>query len=430
MPTLPRRNFLATSLGGLAALSLDASLRSPLLFAQEKKKKADPPPQVSSDPLASLFLTWQQDPTTTMTIQWVGAPTAADASIQYAPLDAADWKTAKTILKPYQTDDLKVHRCELTGLVPGAEYKFRVGSNATDLRFRTMPAKATNTIQWVSGGDAGIGEHAIGTNITAAKQEPHFALIAGDLAYDDGKKPLVFLKFLQNYRQHMVDPKGRLIPMLSCIGNHEVDGGYKGTRQKSPAYLSVFDGLFHDRTYNTLDFGDYLSLVLLDTDHIAPISGEQTSWLAQTLAERQDRPHLICANHVPAYPSFRSPDAPSKPGQNATGHDQRKDWAPLFEKFNVDVVLEHHDHTFKRTHPLKGGLVDKYGVIYLGDGSWGKLRVPKKSEDRPYLAAVSETYHVTVHRLEGEQRFHVALEESGKVADVCMTTSKRPSRRG
>ena len=28
------------------------------------------------------------------------------------------------------------------------------------------------------------------------------------------------------------------------------------------------------------------------------------------------------------------------------------------------------------------------------------------------------------------ERFHVALEESGRVADVCMTTGKRPSRRG
>jgi hypothetical protein len=58
------------------------------------------------------------------------------------------------------------------------------------------------------------------------------------------------------------------------------------------------------------------------------------------------------------------------------------------------------------------------------------LRVPKEPEERPYLAAVSKAYHMTVHRLEGEQRFHVALEESGRVADVCMTTSKRPSRRG
>jgi acid phosphatase type 7 len=422
MHALDRRNFLASSIGGLAALSLP-----PALLAQEKKG-AKQQPVVSKEPLDSLFLTWQQDPTTTMTVQWVGSQTA-DASIQYAPLDASEWRTATTIIKPYTGTDLKVHRCELTGLLPGTEYKFRIGSGTTDSRFRTMPATATDTIQWVSGGDAGIDSHAIGTNIIAARQEPYFALIAGDLAYDDGNKPLVFLKFLQNYRQHMVDPQGRLIPMLSCIGNHEVTGGYKGTRDKSPAYLSVFDGLFRERTYSALDFGDYLSLVLLDTDHIAPIRGEQTAWLAKTLAERQDRPHLIVANHVPAYPSFRSPDS-AKPDQNGTGHHQRQYWAPLFEKFNVDVVLEHHDHTFKRTHPLKGGLIDKYGVIYLGDGSWGKLRVPKKSENRPYLAAVSEAYHMTVHRLEGEQRFHVALEESGKVADVCMTTSKRPARRG
>jgi len=50
-----------------------------------------------------------------------------------------------------------------------------------------------------------------------------------------------------------------------------------------------------------------LSLVLLDTNHIVPVAGEQTAWLERTLADRQDRPHLIVANHVPAYPSFRPP---------------------------------------------------------------------------------------------------------------------------
>src|SRR6185503_2559340 len=107
---------------------------------------------------------------------------------------------------------------------------------------------------------------------------------------------------------------------ISCIGNHEVVGGYKATREKSPAYLSVFDGLFRDNTFNVLDFGDYLSLVLLDTGHIAPIGGEQTSWLAKTLAERQDRPHLIVANHVPAYPSYRAPD--NVVGDGGTGYEQ------------------------------------------------------------------------------------------------------------
>jgi hypothetical protein len=419
MPTISRRAFLGSSIGSVAALVTGASL-----LGQDARPQAI----VTADPLGldSLFLTWQRDPTTTMTVQWVGP--AAEMSLRCSPMAAEQWQTAKAATKPFPNTDLVVHRCELTGLAPGTEYKFQVGAERTDYRFRTMPAKATDTIQFVSGGDAGVDQHAIGTNIIAAKQEPYFALIGGDLAYDNGTAPKTFLKFLQNYRQHMVDPKGRLIPMLSCIGNHEVDGGYKGTREKSPQYLSVFDGLFSERTFGVLDVGDYLSLVLLDTGHIAPIGGEQADWLAKTLADRQDRPHLIVANHVPAYPSYRDPAG--KNGKFGTGEENRLYWSPLFEKFNVDLVLEHHDHTFKRTHPLTGGHIDKNGVLYLGDGSWGKLRVPKKPEERPYLAAVSEAYHMTVHRLEGERRFHVALEESGRVADVCTTVSKRPARRG
>ena len=367
-----------------------------------------------------------------MTIQWVGTEGPAEDAIRFAPAndkqDSPQWQSSKVERRPFPGTDLKVHRCELTGLTSGTEYRFQIGEMPAVHRFRTMPAKATEVIQFVSGGDCGVNSHAIGTNIIAAKQEPQFALIGGDLAYDNGKSPETFLSFLRNYSQHMVDPLGRLIPMISCIGNHEVDGGYKGTREKSPQYLSVFDGLFAERTYGVLDIGDYLSLVLLDTGHIAPIGGEQTEWLEKTLAERQERPHLIVAGHVPAYPSYRAPEG--KVISQGTGEENRKFWVPLFEKYKVDVVLEHHDHTFKRTHPLTGGLKDKHGVLYLGDGSWGKLRAPVQPEKRPYLATVSQAYHMTVHRLEGEQQFHVALEESGKVADVCMTTSKRPSRRG
>jgi hypothetical protein len=101
---------------------------------------------------------------------------------------------------------------------------------------------------------------------------------------------------------------------------------------------------------------------------------------------------------------------------------------PLFERHNVDVVLEHHDHTFKRTHPLRGGHIDRDGIVYLGDGSWGQLRAPNSPESRPYLAATGQAYHVTLHRLEGDRRVHQALEESGKVVDVC-ATAKRPRHR-
>jgi acid phosphatase type 7 len=459
MPVFSRRAFLRSSAGGLASALYAGHAHS----ADDSREVAPPPRPVISPvpanlkPQDTLFLTWQRDPTTTITAQWVGPADEAPTSVRVAPaaplstfgwatgtlLSKLGWMTGAVRTKPFGNTEAMVHRCEFTGLAPGTEYLLQIGTSGSLSRFRTMPAKATNTFTWVSGGDCGTGPHAIGTNQIAAKQEPYFALIGGDLGYDNGTSARAAIAFLRNYSKHMIDPKGRLIPMVTCIGNHEVRGGYKGKRSDATYYLPLFDGLYSETTYGALDFGDYLSLVLLDSGHVSAIGGAQTDWLNSALAEREDRPHLIVANHVPAYPSFR-PSGVSPPGSTSktlealglkarvggTGEENRKHWCPLFERHGVDAVLEHHDHTFKRTHPLIGGRVDRYGVPYLGDGSWGQLRPPASPEKRPYLAAVGQAYHMTVHRLEGEQRYHVALEESGKIADVYGTIGKRPHKRG
>ena len=80
--------------------------------------------------------------------------------------------------------DHRIFRAELTGLEPGTEYVFRVGIDSSEQCFRTMPAKDTNTIQFVSGGDSGVGEHARSTNKLAAVQAPSFVILGGDLAYE------------------------------------------------------------------------------------------------------------------------------------------------------------------------------------------------------------------------------------------------------
>ena len=108
-------------------------------------------------------------------------------------------------------------------------------------------------------------------------------------------------------------------------------------------------------------------------------------------------------------------------GKAGTGAGNRQHWVPLFQKYRVPVVLEHHDHTFKRTKPLLDGLAHANGVLYLGDGSWGRLRTPKSPDKLPYLAASSRDYHLSLHRLQGEERFHLALDEHGRVMDVCRT---------
>jgi hypothetical protein len=413
MLSFSRRTFLGASLAGLASASLMAVENS-------LAKKAPFQP-------GTLFLTWQRDPTTTMTIQWIGPwGETADTQVYYQPVAAptsAPWSVQPMTPRPYPLSDLKVFRAELAGLRPGTDYQFRIGKQSLTYRFRTMPARATDTIHFVSGGDCGVNSHTVANNIQAARQDPMFAIVGGDLAYDNGRSVETSLAFLRNYSQHMVGRGGRLIPMLACIGNHEVDGGYEQPRSKAPFFYALFDGLYPEKGFATLDFGDYLSLVLLDTGHTTAIAGEQASWLDKTLRARVDHPHVFIVNHVPAYPSYRPMEGLA--GQPGTGAGNRQHWVPLFEKYRVPVVLEHHDHTFKRTKPLLGGLADDNGVLYLGDGSWGQLRTPQPPEKLSHLAVASGSYHLSLHRLQGQERFHLALDEFGRVMDVCRSGQRK-----
>ncbi len=410
-----RRTFLGASFAGLASTqfighdNLNAEIAT--------QRKPDGP-----SPWSTLFLTWQRDPTTTMTVQWIGIPGLyPETTIYYWPAKMDRFRRSQlTTSRQYPKSNYGIFRAELSGLAPGTDYCFTVGRQSPVFRFQTMPAKATDAISFISGGDCGVNSHTVSNNIQAARQDPMFAVIGGDLAYDNGSSMETSLAFIRNYSKHMIGRNGRLIPMLACLGNHEVQGGYGNKREKAPFFYAMFDGLYPERGFATLDFGDYLSLVMLDTGHTTPIEGEQTAWLDEVLQERSDHPNVFVVNHVPAYPSFRSAE-----GKNGTGAANRKHWVPLFEKYRVPVVLEHHDHTFKRTKPLIDGLGNGNGVLYLGDGSWGQIRTPQKPEKLSFLAKTSADYHLSLHRIQGEQRFHLALDENGRVMDVCMSGQRK-----
>ena len=211
-----RRSFFRSSIGGLASVLFagrGAAIDAPVEIA--------PPPHpaipVHLDrltPQETLFLTWQRDPTTTITVQWIAPPTEKLPAVRVAPRDdEGEWKSGTVTTKPFGPSEVRVHRCEFTRLTPGTEYLLQIGTSSQVSCFRTMPAKATDTFTFVSGGDCGVNAHAIANNILAAKQEPYFALIGGDLGYDNGtlrrdqRSPSC-----RNYTKHMIDPKGRLIP--------------------------------------------------------------------------------------------------------------------------------------------------------------------------------------------------------------------------
>ena len=317
MRDFSRRQFIQSTLGG-AGFALGAGL-APLgsgdSFAADRPEKPETKPD-------TLFLTWQRDPTTTMTVQWVGKEKEpAQAAISFTPLGKEKWQTVATADRAYPLSELRAFRAELTGLSPGTEYEFRVGDHKVPFRFRTMPTKATNSFSFISGGDCGVNPHTVANNQIAAKQDPMFAIVGGDLAYDDGKKIDTNLQFMRNYHDNMVDSEGRLIPMVVCIGNHEVNGGYNKPRADAPFFFALYDGLFSEHSYATLDFGDYLSLVLLDT---APRFADRrgTNRLARQGTAAAERPSALVRRESRAGVSLVPSDGRRK--QRQIGHWRRQ----------------------------------------------------------------------------------------------------------
>ena len=380
--------------------------RAPVAHAVPESETApfDPP---------AVYLTWQRDPTTAMTIQW-HSQGARDDVVEYQRLDERAWHTVTGSHHPMPYSDRIVHVAELTGLTPGTDYRFRFGGHSAEFRFRSMPGDAREGIRFVVGGDTMDGfdlfdEWYEETLRVVAQQDPMFAVIGGDIAYANGASKEVkrWYRWLSGWKKHMVTSDGRLIPVLATIGNHEVRGQYGQTPEEAPYFYNVF-ALPGKRSYRVLDFDRYLSLVLLDSGHTQAIDGEQADWLRQTLADRQDVPNLFAVYHVPGYPSVRNFD-------NDVSATIREHWVPLFERFGVDVAFEHHDHAYKRTHPIRAGKVDPRGVLYLGDGGWGVM--PRRPRDRWYLAKTAAKRHFILVTIDGKTRSFLAIDSTGQVFD-------------
>jgi len=367
----------------------------------------------SFDPPA-LYLQWQRDPTRGMTIHW---HTVGDAKSElfFRPLDTTHWKSALGTTKPLVGTERTVRIVELTGLKPGANYEFCFQPGARVFKFRTMPKDLSQPVRFITGGDVYHNLKWMGnTTALAAKLDPAFIVLGGDLAYSNGgtdpENISRWFDYFASWKTNAVAPDGRLIPMLVTLGNHEVKDSYRQPVEKAASFYSLFSSP-GPQGYTTLDFGKYLSLFLLDSDHTHTIAGDQTEWLGKNLSARRNVPHVFPVYHTPAYPSFREESG-------IQAKEVRANWCPLFDKYGVKVVFENHDHCFKRTFPIRAGKIDPKGTTYLGDGAWGvEVRNPDPAKPKWYVEKSAGIRHFYVVTLTPEARHILAINESGQVFD-------------
>ncbi len=362
----------------------------------------------------SLYLTYAEDPAHSIAIHWLEENRGIkDEKVLYRKSNEEIWQKASYLEDIFGKDILK--RSLLVNLEADTDYVFCLGNDLTLYRFRTLPAKLDRNLRIAIGGDAyqkAIPFEAM--NKVVAKMAPDFVILGGDIAYANRGDPIKRWKeFLHVWYQTMRTEEGRIIPLVAAVGNHEILSKSKGG---GSLFLQLFPYL-ENGSYGTLDVVGSAFFLLLDTDHLHPIEGEQSAWLKKMLAEKKEYPYKFAVYHIAAYPSIYNykDEIPAL---------IRTHWCPLFEESNLKAAFENHNHAFKRTFPIKAEKIDPAGVVYIGDGSWSAAPRDKK-DSRWYLEKREKCNCFSLLTLAKEYFEVQSFDIKGKLIDEWNTETVR-----
>ena len=306
------------------------------------------------DPSTSRAVTWRTDKSITKAVAQI-----AEAKVNSKFTDDAVSVEAATEafdLGQYKGNSALVvhyHGAKFKNLKPNTQYVYRVGDGSKHwsewIQFRTAKSSYAPT-QFVYFGDAqnDVLDHWSRVIRMAYQTAPNasFAIHAGDLinkAHRDHE-------WAQWFKAGgFIHSQWTAIP---AVGNHEFMligetplKGWSWFKEKKkvsiqwrPQFtLPVEKDLvpeLHETVY-TVDYQDIRVIVLNSNDHLE----QQTKYLKQKLKNCTAKWKIVTCHH-----SVFSP-ADGRNFQFARDH-----WKPLLDKYNVDLVLNGHDHTYARGH--------------------------------------------------------------------------------
>ncbi len=180
-------------------------------------------------------------------------------------------------------------------------------------------------------------------------------VLLGDNVYPDGDPELL--------DETVFIPFGSLLysgtDLLPVLGNHDIRDG------NGPGQIEALGmpGQWYSQQYGDLLF------IGLDSNN--PADPWQLQWLDETLNE-SDSKWKVVAMHHPPYSA----------GLHGNHESSVEHFVPLFEKYDVDLVLSGHDHDYQRSKPQNG-------VTYVVSGGGATIRPTSSNE----LTAVSWSVH-------------------------------------
>ncbi|MFF9273701.1 purple acid phosphatase family protein [Streptomyces griseosporeus] len=357
-------------------------------------------------------LAYGNDPRTEMTISWqVPVPVKKP----FVRIGAHPWDLSRRIeaeVRALHTpagvgasgDHTQYYlHAKLTHLRPGRTYYYGVGHDGFDPAdahllgtlgtFTTAPAhKAPFT--FTAFGDQGVSYHGLANDALILGQRPAFHLHAGDIAYadpsgggkttDSGFDARVWDQFL-----YQTESVAKSVPWMVSYGNHDMEAWYSpnGYGGQEARFTLPDNGPDRKNLPGVYSFTHGNTAVIsLDPNDISfeiPANlgisgGTQTRWFEAQLKKyraAKDIDFVVVFFHHCAYCTSTA---------HASEGGVRQEWVPLFEKYQVDLVINGHNHVYERTDVLKGGRVAKKlpiggtaypetdGVVYVTAGAAGR----------------------------------------------------------
>ncbi len=303
----------------------------------------------------------------------------------------------------------KEHELTIDSLASNTRYFYKIVTETQSLGdstffFQTAPTKgAKNKISFWSTGDMYPGQLQLdvvsGFKKFIGNKYTNLYLTVGDNVYAGANDADFQANFFQVYQSLLKQSAA-----FPAVGNHDYD--FTSRKQDDPniAYFQSFSlpqkgelgGIPSNKeAFYSFDYGN-VHFICLDShaygeDNIRlwENTSAQLAWLEQDLKNnKQD--WTIVYFHYPIY-TKGSYDSDSNTGFNLPIFNLRNLLVPIFDKYQVDMVLTGHSHIYERSKPLKGhiGTSDTFDPIkHAPQSSTGKYDGSENS--CPYLLETSK----------------------------------------
>ncbi len=290
--------------------------------------------------------------------------------------------------------------------------------------------KATDPVAGTGGTDP---HPAVTMTNLMSSQRPVFTLLAGDICYaDPGGSGLpaddtgalggtttpatnLYNPYVWDVFLNQIEGQSAFTPWMFATGNHDMEPLYGKTDflGDSPSHgygghakrldlpkngprtcPSVYSFVYGNVAVLSVDANDLSYEIQTNTGYS---DGAQLKWLEGTLKQWRTDPSI--APGVDFIVAFFHHCAFSTTANHASDAGLRDALDPLFTRYQVDLVVQGHNHLLERTDPIKNGQPTKSapdgatidpaadGVTYLCVGSGGRPRYPFQPAPGPTAPA-------------------------------------------